>query len=161
MYSVVFSSGAGELLERQAVPFWTVWGICQGRVRRFMLTGVSLCHEFRAWSKPSLEPAASCRRSPLTAGPGGQHHSKHKAKQPAENKVKAKPHCQEIESWNRGWCIPLLEEQPQLVQNDKSQDWVRHLWFKGVMVPEAEMEAQQSLCSPALSTTAEEGVNTT
>lgn len=76
-------------------------------------------------------------------------------------KVKAKALCQEIESWNRGWCIPLLEEQPQLVPNDKSQYGVRHLQFKEVMVPEAEMEAQQSLCSPALSTTAEEGVNAT
>lgn len=33
------SSRAGELLERQAVPFSTVLGTYQGTVWRFMLTG--------------------------------------------------------------------------------------------------------------------------
>lgn len=90
--------------------------------------------------------------APWLPWPVGEYHSKNKSKQLAENKGKAKVHCQEIESWSRGSWTPLLEEQPQLIPNDQSQNWVRLLQFKGLMVPEAEMEAQQSLCSPALST---------
>lgn len=56
--------------------------------------------------------------------------------------------------------IQLLEEQPLLAPGDKSQHDVRHLRCKEVVVPGAEVEAKQSLCSPDLSTTAEEGADT-
>lgn len=57
-------------------------------------------------------------------------------------------------------CSLLLEEQPRLVPNGKSKHKASSLEFKEVTVPETELgvndlEAEQSLCSPNLSTTAE------